>query len=144
MKRKYLSLSLFFLLAACHKTDAPCSTCNSNCSHHNGDISGNWLLKMSGSYSYPNSPNPNWEISNPNNPVHITFSNDSVFSFNSNYFWKDEHYDRFKIIDSADFIIYSSNPFFNHPVPGKILNSKEIQLTYMGVDAGTVEKYSCY
>ncbi len=99
---------------------------------------------MSGSYSYPNNPNPNWENSNPNNPVHISFSNDSVFSFNTNYFWKDAQYDRFKMIDSADFIIYSSIPLMSHPVSGKILNSSEIQLTYMGVDEGTLEKYSCY
>ena len=144
MKRISLSLSLLLLIGACNKTDAPCSTCTSDCSHHNGDIIGNWFLEMSGSDSYPDHPNPNWEISNPNNPVHISFSNDSVFSFNTNYFWKDDHFDRFKIIDSADFIIYSSNPFFSHPALGKILNSKEIQLTYMGVDQGTVEKYSCF
>ncbi len=135
---------LFLLLAACKKTDAPCSNCNSSCSHQNGDIIGNWFLEMSGSYSYPNNPNPNWENSNPNNPVHISFSNDSVFSFNTNYFWKDAQYDRFKMIDSADFIIYSSIPLMSHPVSGKILNSSEIQLTYMGVDEGTLEKYSCY
>ncbi len=144
MKRIYLSLFVFLLLAACNKTDTTCSNCNSNCSHQNGDIIGNWFLEMSGSYSYPDSPNPNWEKSNPNNPVHITFDSDSIFSFNTNYYWKAEQYDRFKIIDSADFIIYSSNPIFSHPASGKILNSKEIQLTYLGVDRGTVEKYSCY
>jgi hypothetical protein len=144
MLRIYILLLLFALIAACHKPDSPCLYCNNNCSHQNGDIKGYWVLEMTGGYSVPNNPGPNWKNADPNKPVDIEFKDDSLFSFNDNYFWKEHKYDRYKIIDSADFIIYSSIPFFSHPISGKIINAKEIVLTYMGVDNGTEEKYACY
>jgi hypothetical protein len=144
MQRIFISIFIFILISACKKTDSPCQSCNSNCSHPNGDISGNWKLEATRYYSAPGNPNPPWVNADPNKPVTIAFTNDSLFSFNDNYFWKMDSLDRYKIIDSADFKIYSSNPSFAQPITVKILNSKEIDIHYMGIDRSTEEKYTCF
>jgi hypothetical protein len=148
MQRIYIAILISTLFLSCVKSDSSCSYCNNNCSHSGSDVSGNWTLEASRYYWVPGNPDPAWINANPNKPVTLSFTNDSVFAFSDNYAWKEENFDRYKLIDSADLLIYSSNPPMGdipyHPVMVKILSSKEIELTYMGIDTGTQEKYSCY
>lgn len=144
MQRIYIAILISTLFLSCAKSDSYCSYCNNNCSHSGGDISGNWKLEATRYFSAPGSSNPSWVNADPNKPVTIAFTNDSLFSYNDNYFWKVDSLDRYKIIDSADFKIYSTNPSFGQPITVTILNSKEINIHYMGVDRSTDEKYACY
>jgi len=136
---------LFFLVFfSCKKMDNSCSSCSSHCSHQTGDIKGNWKLLASRYYSAPNNLNPPWSAPDPNKPVTLSFSYDSIFTSSENFYLNSSGYDRYRFIDPTDFQVYSSIDSFTRSLKGKILNSNEIQLTFMGVDGGTDEKYTCY
>jgi hypothetical protein len=144
---RIIPILLLILLSACRKSDPSCSTCSSGCSHMTGDISGDWKLEASRQYSAPNNLDPSWVPANAGVPVTISFTKDSIFTFNNNFSRSSENFDRYKFDDSAGFI-YSTNPLNGntpyHPAEIVLLNSKEIELIYMGVDDGTEEKYACY
>jgi len=144
MHRIHLIILLLVMVSACKKSETSCTSCAINCSHQNGGISGNWKLESFRSYSAPANLDPPWNKADPDKPVQISFTNDSLFTCNGNFTWNSDGYDRYKIIDSADFIVYSSSPQRIRPLFGKILNAKEIQIEFMGVDTGTEEKFSCF
>jgi hypothetical protein len=143
-QRIFFLLMGIILLTGCHKSGGTCTACAGLCTHSQGNIAGNWKLEASIGFSAPGNSNTGWVNANPAKPVTIAFANDSLFSFNENYSWNMYGLDRYKMIDSSDYRIYSTNPSFGLPVTVKILNSKEIQIHYMGVDRSTDEKYFCY
>jgi len=118
------------------------------CNNSTESIIGHWSLVAERSYSIPVNPDPNWQSVDKSNIVTVEFSNDSTFSYNSNYYFAMDNYDRFTIIDSVDFRIYSTSPpdsgnFPFYPsVFVKMITANELELTYMGIDAGEQEKYT--
>ena len=145
MQKLYLVLGFSILLFSCKKSDPVTGT---NCKNPTGSIIGHWSLVANRSYSIPVNPDPSWQTVDKSNVVTIEFSKDSSFSYNTNYYFAMDNYDRFTIIDSVDVRIYSTNPpgggnFPHYPsVSVKMNTTDEIVLTYMGVDAGEQEKYT--
>ena len=143
MQKNYVTLFFLVILSSCRKSGTTCINCNDSCSHLKGDISGNWKMNSLRDYSAPGNLNPPWAPADPGKPVEIHFTGDSLFSYNENFTWNSYDYDRYRMIDSADFIIYSSaSP--TRPLFGKILGATGIELTFMGVDMGTEELFTCY
>ena len=145
MQKLYLVVGFSILLFSCKKSDPVTGT---NCNNPKVSIIGHWTLVAHRSYSIPANPNPGWQTIDKSNNVTILFSKDSAFSYNSVYNFSMDNYNRFTVIDSVDFSIYSTNPpgsgnFPIYPsVSVKMTNPNEIELTYMGVDAGVQEKYT--
>ena len=143
MKRIYFIIGLLILLFSCRKSN---SLSDPECNNPFGNISGKWALSAKRSYSIPGN-DTSWLSVDKGDRVIIEFAKDSVFSYNVNYIWKMENYDRFTKTDSLDFRIYSSNPPASGNFPHfpsvfvKMITVNEIELIYMGVDAGEDEKY---
>jgi hypothetical protein len=148
MKKHCLYFSFLMMMAACLKSHQkephPCTVANSNCSHQTGDITGSWILESYRSYSanFGGNLNPPWTAADCANPVLIEFRDDSIFSYNINFSLKYDSFDRYKMVDQQNFTIYSSGSH-THPLSGKILSAKEIEITNMGVDEGTEYNYDC-
>jgi hypothetical protein len=143
-QRIFFLLMRIALVTGCHKSGGDCPASASLCTHSKRDIAGNWRLEATFGFSAPGNSNTGWVNADPATPVTITFTANSLFSFNENYSWNMYGLDRYKMIDSSDYRIYSTNLSFGLPVFVKVLNSKEIQIHYMGVDRSTDEKYVCY
>ncbi|KAA9037134.1 hypothetical protein FW778_17040 [Ginsengibacter hankyongi] len=144
MQKLHLVIGFSILLFSCNKSD-PITT--PNCKNPTGSIIGRWDLVANRSYSIPGAPNPSWQTTNKSNIVTIIFSKDSSFNYNSNFNFSMDNYNRFTVIDSVDFRIYSTSPPSGGNFPHylsvfvKMNFPNEIVLTYMGVDAGVQEKY---
>ena len=145
MQKFCLVIGFSILLLSCKKND---SFVDPYCNNSTESIIGHWSLVAERSYSIPVNPDPNWQSVDKSNIVTVEFSNDSTFSYNSNYYFAMDNYDRFTIIDSVDFRIYSTSPpdsgnFPFYPsVFVKMITANELELTYMGIDAGEQEKYT--
>ena len=145
MQKLYLVIGFSILLFSCRKSDPVMA---SNCNNLAGSIIGHWDLVANRFYSVPGNPDPSWHPVDKSNAVTIEFSTDSSFSYNANYNFTMNDYNRFTVIDSADLRIYTTSPppggnFPHYPsVFVKMNTPNEIVLTYMGVDAGLQEKYT--
>jgi hypothetical protein len=149
MLRTFLFCWLLIALFACKKSNSgsphPCVPVNTNCTHQPGDILGKWILEATRVTSYPSNPDPAWEAADCSNATIIEFKSDSSFSATNRPAWLDSAYNRFSLIDQKTFSIYSGNAsIYLHPINGQIIDSIEIQLTYMGIDRATEERYDCY
>ena len=142
------TLSYCFLLAAlvaCKKTGGPphpCSPVDPNCNHQTGNIIGKWILEASRTLSFRN-PDPGWTAADCSRGVIIEFKNDSSF-ISIHHPILDSFYNRFSMTSQTTFTIYCSDSnVYVHPFNGQTISGKEIQLTNMGVDLSTQERYDC-
>lgn len=143
MQKIYIAICLLVIFSSCRKSGTSCINCSDSCSHLHGDISGNWKINSLRHYSAPDNLNLPWANADPDKPAEIHFTDDSLFSYNKYFTWNSDSYDRYKMIDSTDFIIYSSVSSVRY-LFGKIIKANEMQLTFMGVDTGTEELFSCF
>ena len=76
-----------------------------------GTITGHRTLEAERTYLIPANPDPSWQLVDQSHLVTVEFSNDSTFSFSSNYHFAVDQYKRFTPrIDSVDFRIYATTP----------------------------------
>jgi hypothetical protein len=115
-------------------------------------ISGSWILIAVRHYSVPNNTDTSWGlIDTIDSKAVIGFSLDSIFTYNSNYSYQAQDYDRYNYLDTG---IYASDPAFRifatRPPTGavphlpsfaRLLNADALVITYMGVDTGVEELY---
>ena len=115
-------------------------------------ILGNWILIATRHYSVPNNTDTNWKPTDTTSArAVIGFSSDSIFTYNNNYTYPAQGYDRYNYLDTG---IYASDPAFriyaappptgdvpHLPAFGRLLNADALIVTYMGVDAGEEDLY---
>src|SRR5664279_860885 len=102
-----LMVGFSILLFSCKKNDPVMAP---NCNNPTGSIIDHWSLVANRSYSVPGNPNPSWQAVDNSTIVTIEFSKDSSFNYNSNYKFSMDNYNRFTVVDSVDFRIYSTTP----------------------------------
>jgi len=137
---------LLALLIACKKTGGPphpCSPVDPNCNHQAGDVVGKWILESYRTLSFPGNSDPAWTSADCSQSVIIEFKSDSSF-IAIHHSILDSSYNRFSMTSQTTFTIYSGDSnVFVHPFTGQIISGKEIQLTNMGIDRTTQERYDC-
>jgi hypothetical protein len=146
MRGIYLVIMASMVLFACKKDKG--MHCDPNGKETSGfQIGGQWKLIATSSYRAPGGQGPWQTVGLPASQAIIQFSNDSIFLYNDYYLHKEQDYDRYKMTDSVEFTISASPapqggnfPIYHATV--KVLDANTIQLQYMGVDAGLLEKYS--
>ena len=139
----------FIFLPACRKSNGlphPCIVAKPDCSHQPGDITGHWMLEGWRSLRSPGKLDPEWQPADCSPAVILEFRNDSTF--HSNYYppWLDSALNHFTMANKISFTINSSDSrFFSvRSVEGIMVNGREIQLRYMGIDLTREEIYTCY
>jgi hypothetical protein len=156
MKKLLIFFSVPLFLLACKK-DQTASGINSYLKEGATDtteIIGTWKLVALRALAFPH-PDTNWVLADPFlQQVLIGFSADRTFTFNDNYSFKNQLYDRYTTndptsykYDSANFRLlatvtptFDNGPIYRSPAVRQI-NPNTLLITYMGVDYTPQELY---
>jgi hypothetical protein len=114
-------------------------------------IGGRWILIATRHNSAVFGGDTTWKTRDTvNSKVTITFGIDSLFTYNENYLWQAQQFDRwFQVVgiytQNPVFSIYASNPpggnIARPPTFATLQNTEALIVTYMGVDTNDQELY---
>ena len=155
MKTMFIFLLLPLLFTACKKDHSPTDTNNQLTFHvpapgpsDSTDITGQWVLVASRLRFSVLKPDTNWVPVADANTI-ISFAADKVFSYNSNYAWSAQQYDRYKTVVSAGLVSFSiyatvlptGNIGIYQSVVVQQINKDALLVSYMSTD---IEKQEIY
>lgn len=155
MKRVYLPFVSLLFFFACKKsvnTSIDLTAFLQAASTDSTEIVGSWTLIATRHYNLSANVNTGWRTQDTTQQkVVVDFGADSTFTYNNNYAWPAENYNRY-YLDTA---LYAGHPVFRiystlvpianvaEPhVVARLQNYKAMIITYMGIDAGDEELYA--
>ena len=156
MKRIYLVLAIPFFLISCKKSVTPAIDLTSFLQPgptDSAEITGSWTLIGSRHYDVPSITDTAWQPQDTmQGKVVVDFGPDSIFSYNNNYVWQAQDFNRYSYLDTG---FYTDHPAFriygtqlpagniaNPPTFARLVNRSSLIITYMGIDTGDQELYT--
>ena len=152
MKRLIITTIVSLAFLACHKNVTPDLTKYLRQEPTvSRAIGGTWILIATRHFSAVFQGDTNWTPRDTwLSKVTINFGIDSLFTYNENYLWQAQQFDRwFQVVSmytqNPVFSIYASKPpggnVARPPAQARLQNTEALIVTYMGVDTDEQELY---
>jgi len=156
MKQISLALAIPFFLFACKKSVTPAIDLTSFLQPgptNSAEIRDSWTLIGSRHYGVPAITDTAWKPQDTiQGKVVVDFRSDSIFSYNNNYVWRAQGFNRYSYLDTAFYAVHPAFRIYASQLPAgniaypptfaRLVNHNSLIITYMGIDTDDQELYT--